>query len=215
MREPDEIIDGQTKLWHAPIERVHAWMDAHPDVTHPASRGGRWRDLWYILLYVSGGDYDDDIADLRGFAVSLRDIRTAPPEWPRLYREAEWELCVEQVRRLDSELVNGDGLYDPADQPPELLYQFHGLPEATVMNVGGTLGESFATFGWQLLCRGRRPDGEMHTALSVAVNQLREGLQKPPLRIATGDPNRALGESYTGLLCSVEDGSLTTPAIRF
>lgn len=188
MRHPDVIIDGQTHIWHVPMKNVYQWVAERPDrvpreyeyVPGSLSRGESfkriWKDLWYVRAYVSGGDYDDDVAESFWFAVSLRDIRNAPAEWPRLYPEAEWELCVEELRRHHPPL-DGYGLLDPLDQPPTVLYQFHGLSEERVMDVGG--GESFAIFGWQTIARGRRPVEEVTALLSYEVNDLRirDGLE--------------------------------------
>lgn len=217
MRDPDIVIDGQTRIYHVPIERLQEWARTHPERMHQASREQRftriWRDLWYLSVPISGGDIDDEIAERAWFAVSLRDLRQAPPEWPRFYREAEWELCAEEIDEEPE--VNGNGMYDQMDQPPTFLYQFHGLPESRVLDVGN--GESFAIFGWQVLARGRRPIGEVCALLSMQVNALRmmDGLEG--LKIASGDPLLvALGEiPNAGLLCELDDGSpVTEMAVR-
>lgn len=218
MRRPDVIIDGQTHIWRVPMQPLYQWVREHAEKMPRYARGSLfekvWRDLWYVRAYVHGGDYDDELAESVWFAVILRDLRNAPDVYPRMYVEAEWELAVEELERAVPPL-NGEGLYDQLDQPPTFAYQFHGLSEERVMDVGS--GESFAIFGWQMIARGRRPIGDVAMILSMQVNDLRvrDGLE--PLQIATGrDPFLGIagGLRNAGLLCTLDDGSPVTETAR-
>lgn len=211
MRHPDYTIDGQTHVWHVPMDPLYKWVNEHREKMPRYARGELfervWRDLWYVRAYVHGGDYDDEIAESVWFSVILRDLRRAPDNYPRMYREAEWDLTAEELERTVPP-INGDGLYDQLDQPPTFVYQFHGLTEAEVMDVrwDKTQGEpeSFAVFGWEMIARGRRPDEQVSWSLSRLVNGIRERANREALSIDT----------YTGMLSSLEDGSAVTPSVN-
>lgn len=209
MRHPDLSIDGSTHVWRVPMDRLTDWVAAHPEVIFQGSRDDRfprlWRDLYYMRIMFHGGDYDDEVAESGWIAVSLRDLRQTP-DYPRAYREAEWEVRVEKLARVTPP-VNGDGLYDTLPEPPLLVYHFHGLDEERILNVGD--GNSFAVFGVEAFARGPRPEPVACYMLSLMVNALRERDGKEPLAITTGDPlllQAGLEPSGTGLLAETDDG---------
>lgn len=211
MREPDaRAAGGSFEAWHVPIDRVARWVAEHEERVHQASRGLKfartWRDLWYLRMYVSGGDIDDAFAVRRWAALSLRDLRVAPPEFPRIYLEAEWELFAEWIDD-DPPPVNGDGLYEQRDEPV-LIYQFHGLPEKRVLNVTDDPSQplSFASYALELLALG--PGGEdwrNAVKLSALVNAVRDRDGLRPLAIGQG--NAITGDGGTGLLVELESGA--------
>lgn len=216
MRRPDVTIDAQTNVWHVPMDRLSVWVDEHPEVVFMGSRGERfkrlWRDLWYMSVPVSGGDYDDALAERAWLAICLIDLRGAA-DYPVMYREAEWELRAQPIEGTEPP-VNGDGLFESVG-PPWFVYHFHGLPEETVLRVGRNERgepESFAIFGWQALARGKRPIQEVCALLSLEVNAIRQGLGLRPLEIGEGDPLFAQYglDPTAGLLIETEDGTPTT-----
>ena len=207
MRQPDvQSVDGSFEGWRVPVDRVAEWVEEHPGLVHPATRAYPfaqvWRDLWYVHVYVSGGIIDDEIAKQRWVAISLRDL-SAAPDYPRLYQQAEWELLAEFTDGYEPP-VNGDGLYDRSDdEAPLILYQFHGLPEERVLDVGD--GQSFAVYGVELIADGARGDSENAHVLSRVVNALRvkDGLRE--LAIGEGDPLG--GRVGSGMLIETDEGA--------
>lgn len=194
MRHPDVEIDGTTRVWHVPMQPVKDWVAENPgNIPREYERDGFdratmfalvWRDLWYMSLFTSGGDIDDEPANRTWLAVSLRDLRPLP-HYPRMYPEVNWELRVSELKREEPP-VNGEALYTELGAMPWFIYQFHGLPERAVMNVGN--GETFAIFGWQVCARGKRPIPEVMALLSLEVNKLRVEHGMPELVINRGDP---------------------------
>ena len=198
MRTPDgQSANGSVRVWNVPVERLAQWVREHPEKMHQASRDRfpeTWRSLSYIAFWVSGGDLTDTLAQMRWAAVSLRDMRHADPAFPRLYREAEWEVVAEWC--ATDPPVNGDGLYEQEPLPPIVFYQFHGLPERVVMNVGD--GVSFASYALDMLATGGvGSDQETSHKLSAMVNLLREREGLRPLDVSP----------RSGLLVELEDGS--------
>jgi hypothetical protein len=215
MRNPDIHTHFGTDIWRVPIDRVAEWVRTHPERVHQASRGHlfaqTWRDLYYLRVSLSGGDIDDNPAQHGWIALSLRDIRSMP-RYPRVYQEAEWELFAEAIKREEPP-VNGDGLYDSLDMPL-LIYQFHGLPETRIMDLGD--GNTFAVYALELLARGPgRSDADMAFMLSTMVNAVRAMDGSRPLRIGIGNPVGAEDgpmDMSACLLAETEDGAMTTVA---
>lgn len=211
MRHADVTIDNQTHVWHVPMDRLGDWVHRNPELVFMGSRGDwfdrLWRDLWYMSVPVSGGDYDDEMAERAWLAISLIDLRQAR-DYPVMYVEAEWELRAQPITGTDPP-VNGEALFD-GEGPPWFVYHFHGLPEEKVLDVGN--GETFAIFGWQACARGKRPIGEVCTALSLQVNQMRGDLGLRPLEIGEGDPlfSQFGIDPTAGLLIETEDGMPVT-----
>lgn len=207
MRTPDYGDTETGVAWRVPLDRVNDWVQSHPERVDQRSRGDRflrvWKDLWYMLVWVSGGEYDDEIARRAWAAVILRDLRGAPDMY-RAYREAEWEVVVEPVAQVLPP-VNGEALHDPGVSAPVLIYQFHGCPD--VLNVDG-VGTTFAIYALDLLRNGLRPQHESCEILSRMVNELRRRNGLRPLRIADGSGAvPVVGEhQWAGMLAETEEG---------
>lgn len=201
MRTPD-IQGALGEAWKAPLDRVNEWVIDHPERVHQASRGDlfaeQWRDVWYVRSY----EQQDLSLVKRWWAVVLRDLRGAPAEVPRFYAEAEWEVVIYGCGRGEPP-VNGDGLFDWDEKPPLLVYQFHGLSDRQVLELGaGSERVTFAQYVVEAMLLGiTKRDGQWAHHFSKLVNVIREdGFGEParrPLEIAP----------RSGCLLELEDGS--------
>lgn len=203
MRNPDAAGD-YGEAWKVPMQALWIWAAEHPEKMHQSARGDffkLWRDVWYVRSQIQK---DLDLV-VRWRAVVLRDLRGAPPDVPRFYVEAEWEVIVFDCDRAwGAPPVNGDGLFEWDMQPPLLVYQFHGLSDRQVTAIGTPSAPvTFAQYAVEAMISGmyREEGAEWAHHFSKLVNGIREyGFgeeSRRPLEIAP----------RTGLLIELEDGS--------
>jgi hypothetical protein len=203
MRDPD-AAGPLGDAWKVPMDRLRRWVAEHQDVIHSSSRGDffdLWRDVWYVRSHV----HADLELSVRWRAVVLRDLRGAPADVPRFYREAEWEVVVfECDRDYGTPPRNGDGLFEWDKQPPLLVYQFHGLSDRQVTALGSEKQPiTFAQYVVEAMIRGmlREEGSEWAHHFSKLVNGIRvQGFGEEGRRALEVAPR-------TGLLVELEDGS--------